>query len=333
MVPPRRRSDPSSPPPIRPPLTAGFRSQRRTIVVGVVGNCQGESIAFLLQEILPDIEVLCFDVADPEAALKDPGLDAFVEALARTDGIFVQPNRAGPLSHVALKAAYPEKTFVIGNFYFRGLHPDLCYVGAVADRFQEPSLYHSLIVLDSFRRGLSEKKACRRFCDEGFAELGLWDAWETSLDELRRRDEALDFPIADLVETYCHERQGFLTINHPTLGLLTHYIGAVLREMGYALTLMNIGAIEDPLTRHDVPPVWDAVAEHNGLPYRTTQKWMIFRWGRRFLDLPTYVEKCYAAYRTAPQNRLKVHSPLDMLLAYERHVPTLRFPFWSRKES
>jgi hypothetical protein len=279
-------------------------------VFHLIGNCQVESIEFLIEHMMPDAEIRAFDFAgkNADAAARQ----AFRHGLMGADYILAQPNNQSFLSHAELKRDFGGKCFVIANLYFRGLHPDACYVGATDDRFQEPSLYHSVAVLDAFKRGLPERKAGQVFGIENFERLGLFEAWESSLDEMRQRDAHSDLPGAALIESYCREFAGFLTLNHPCIGLMYLYLCAVFERMGIGFKPVNLAGLKDPLARHDVLPAHDFVAAHYGLPYRTTQHWMIEHTGRRFIDRAEYIGRCYTAYRKAEAKKLIVHSPLDL---------------------
>lgn len=289
------------------------------IALHLIGNCQIESIEYLIEHMIPDAVVKGFDFSRRETQ-NAAARRAFRDGARQADIILVHPNGKDFLDHAALKRDFPDKCFVIANLYFRGLHPDSCYLGAIEDRFEQPSLYHSVAVLDAFKRGLSEKKAVvEAFDPDNFMRLGLFEAWDSSLEEMRRYDAASDLPATGLIDGYCREFPGFLTLNHPCLALTALYLAAVFEKIGVAYRQPNLAVLKDPLTRHDVLPVHDVVAEYYGLPYRTTQHWMIEHKGRRFVDRADYVRLCFAAYRKIDAKRLTVHSPLDLQRTLQRN--------------
>ncbi|MDE2029260.1 MAG: hypothetical protein KGI97_01725 [Alphaproteobacteria bacterium] len=280
----------------------------------VIANCQFESITLLLRHMVADAVVDGMDVTsrgvDEEAASNEAN-----RHMEEADFIIIQPGGKGIFDDRLVRQRFPGKALVIAGLFFRGLHPDCCYVGAFEDRFQNPSLYHSVAVLDAYVRGVSEKAAVQSFNIENFERLGLLGAWVSSLDEMRRRDRAIDLPAAAFVEEYCREFCGFLSMNHPGLGLMHQYIAAALRQIGVSFRPMNLAAMADPLAAQDVLPVHDFIAEHYGLPYRTTQHWMIGHLGKKYLTREDYVRRCYEAYRKADPARLKIHSPVDLVAA------------------
>lgn len=277
----------------------------------LIGNCQIQTIEYLLRHMVEVREIWTLDFSDK--AVRDATVRAaFAAYLDKADFIFIQPDDLSSVEDRTIKEVFPDKTFTIANLFFRGLHPDSCYVGSSEDRFDAPTAYHSLVVLDAFKTGKSEKEALKAFNIDNFERLGLMNAWDSSLEELRRRDAVLDLPAAPLVEKHCLERLGFWTINHPTIDLVYLYMTALFDKMGIKHAPLNLATALDPLAVFDSTPLFDFVAEQALLPYRTTQRWRVRLLGQRFIDAEEYVRRFYAEYRKADAARLKIHSPLDL---------------------
>ncbi len=287
------------------------------VAIHLIANCQRETIELLIEHMLPEATVRAIDYSRPEALCEETRR-AFHERLKEADFILVQPGGLSFLDHVSVKQEFLNKTFVMANFYFRGLFPDSCYLGDITDRFQEPSLYHSVAVLDAFKKGKSEKAAAESLCLENFQRLGLMEAWDSSLEEMRRRDAMVDLPVAGLIDSYCRERPGFLAVNHPSIALMYVYLRSVFDQLGIKHRTINVAALKDPLRVHDMTPILDDVAVHYELPYRTTQHWFSQHLGQKFMNRAEYVKRCYAAYRAVDTKRLTVHSPLDMVESLRR---------------
>ncbi|NTU76552.1 MAG: hypothetical protein HGA90_01870 [Alphaproteobacteria bacterium] len=281
-----------------------------------LGNCQVNTFEFLAENMVSGAAVASQDIT------RDGLRDLLEQGMAAADYVFVQRGFFSPEELAEVKRAFAGKVVTLANFYFRGLHPDVCYVGSTKARQKDPSFYHSLAVLDAYLRGRSEKEAVRALSYENFQRLGVLEAWDSSLDEMRRRDADVDFPAAALIDQYCHELPGFLTVNHPAAGLLYRYWTAVLKAIGLSFRPMNTDVFRDPLEGHDVFPLFDFVAEHYALPYRTTQQWLLNHPGRRFANAEEYVRLFYSAYNKASLDQLWVHSPLDMIERL-KSTPTL----------
>jgi len=257
--------------------------------------------------VVRSIDFLLTDADNP--AIKT----CVTQDLLESDFIFVQPGGQGIFNAANIKQQYTNKTIIIAGLYFRGLQPNCCYIGNYEDRFQTPSLYHSVAVLDAFLQGKSEKYALNAFSFDNFQRLGLMAAWDSSVDEMRQRDGSVDVPAADLIENYCHEFYGFLSINHPILALLHQYVSGMLRYAGVPYHAMNLATAKDPLIAQDVFPLHDFVAEYYELPYRTSQHWMIYHLGRKYITRQDYVHRCYVEYRKSDIKKLTIHSPADLL--------------------
>ena len=282
-----------------------------------LGNCQVQSFAQLASLMIEDVSTLTFDYSTPEAHDEATGA-RFADQLESCDIIFTQraSERFRHTNDPALRARFPSKTVVIGNFYFRGLFPDSCYVGAFGSRFEIPSAVNSVILLDAFRRGLSVDAAVRAHGSiAAYERLGLFEAWRSSMDEMHRREAegVLDVPAAEMMEAACRRYPAFLTMNHPSIALLSEYLAAAFRFAGLAFRPVNAAVLADPLFVHDTSPIADVVAAHYNLPYRVSQCWKINSLNGRFIGIDELAARFYEAYAGADPTHLLVHSPGDMV--------------------
>ena len=286
------------------------------IKVALIGNCQVQSYRALLPFMVDrELDLVTFDASEPSSREEQIQLK-FLEQLADRDIILAQRINFHHINDEKLRAAYPGRVLTIGNFYFRGLHPDHCYVGDFAHRLDRPSTVHSVVILDAFRRGLSQDAAIQAFTPETFERLGLFAAWQSSIDEMatRERNGFIDVPCLALMEAACRRMPAFLTMNHPSNVLLADYLEIALKAAGIPCHPVNAAALPDPLDHHDRFPILDLVAEHFNLPYRTAQRWKINALGStRFVRLDELVAAFYQSYSEAAPASLAVHSPTDLV--------------------
>ncbi|MBN8909902.1 MAG: hypothetical protein J0H99_25635, partial [Rhodospirillales bacterium] len=200
------------------------------IKMALLGNCQVQTYRALLPAMVDaPLDLVVLDVS--EAASRDPTVQrAFLADAATCDIIVAQRTNFDLINDEQLRATLPGRLLTIGNFYFRGLQPDSCYVGDFEHRFDRPSSVHSVVILDAFHRGFDIQQAMARFTQETFAEMGLFDAWQSSLDEMaaREADGAVDVPCLALMRDACRQAPAFLTMNHPSIALLAAYLEQVL---------------------------------------------------------------------------------------------------------
>jgi hypothetical protein len=244
--------------------TEGTRRYR----IACVGNCQVRSIELLLRRALPSatVESLDFSVS---ASRDADHRTAFVQRVADFDFILAQENGLTETRHDELRRNTRARILRICNLFFRGLHPDLCYVGRFGGR-KGYLHYNSVAVLDAFARGLTPEQCLASVAGDAFARLGLDAAWEESLAALAARDARTDLPGASLVEAYTRKFQTFFVFNHPALPLVAEYVRRLLRLIGVAGADPGFLPHEDPLS-FLMSPVHDSTAAARGLGFRTSQ--------------------------------------------------------------
>lgn len=284
----------------------------------LICNCQFDTITLLLQKMIANVVVKGIDLSVTDSH-DEKFLASTRSALHNADYILIQPNAPPPLDCASINQAFPNKTFIISSFFFRGLHPDCCYVGSRERRLQRPTAYNSIVVLDAFKRRLSEKKALKAFNIENFQRLGLLDAWDSSIEEMRKQDSVANLPSAGLIDSCCREFPAFFTMNHPSLGMVYEYMVRVLDQLGVRYKPLNPVMLSDPLKDHDIVPVYDEIAEYYDLPYRTSQRWLIRDYNRRFVDREEYIQQFYSVYSKVDLDILTVHSPHDLLAALKNN--------------
>lgn len=278
----------------------------------ILATCQTPTLEFLARRMVPGGQVWVTDFLD-HTSYREDALAGAAARMDQADLILAQHGGFGPLSLKEIKEKHPTKAHGLATVYFQGLHPDGCYVGSVGDNFQDPSLYHSLAVLEAFRRGKSASWAIQHaFTFENFERLGLMTSWEDSLHEIENLDRLVDFPIAAHIDRYCRAFPGFLTFNHPTIQMLHPYLMGVFKQLGITAQSVDLTATQDPLGSHDICPVHDFVAEHYGLPYRTSQHWLLAHAGK-YIDREGYIRRFYEAYRKIDPQKLTVDAPTDFV--------------------
>ena len=285
--------------------------------IALIGNCQVQTMALLAGRMLDGAEIRVFDYS--QAYSRDEATRArFADGLGDCDLILVHTAHLSHTGERDLRPRYGGRMLTVANFYFRGLFPDSCYIGDFAHRLDAPLTVHSVLVLDAFRRGLSEEEALLQFDIEAMARLGLLDAWDASMEEMRRREAhgTVDVPAAAMMEEACRTYPAFLTMNHPSVLLVADYLARVFDHAGLRQRPAAAHALPDPLAEHDTTPVLDEVAEYLGLPWRATQRWKLHSAGKRHIDRREFVAACYEAYRAEPAARLLVHSPTDLVAAF-----------------
>ncbi len=275
--------------------------------IALVGNCQVRSYQQILQDSLSlgSFELALLDFSTAES--RDEAVrQSFAASIEDYDFVFVQSNGLSYTRPSDLRAQVKRSSAVVQicNFYFRGLHPDLCYVGSFGKRAGWTD-YNSLVCLNGYKNGLEIDVALDQLLQGQVREPKIMNAWNDSIEELRLRDRDLDFPGSDLVDSSCRQYQAFYTMNHPSLFLLQDYIYSIMSALGFSYSRNIYKTSDDPLSflRY---PIYDFWALHNRLPYRTTQH--IYIHGQ-FFPLKQFFINSYRSYGNADSEILVVSSP------------------------
>ena len=222
------------------------------------------------------------------------------------------------------KTFAPIPVLTIANLYFDGTLPDICYIGGLNARTPGPiGDYHSRIALLGYLMNLPVATTVNLYCDAVYQQLGYYDAFRRSLDEMARRDEGTDIPLGNLLEEKVREGNCFLSQNHPTSLLLTAYINRIgehLAKNGYVTSSGLRLSQEDFinfLAQSVIFPVYPEIAARHGLPYQTSYVFRTATAGdepSRPISLSDFVTAEYAAFHDADQKVLAAFWPGSELM-------------------
>lgn len=238
--------------------------------VTVIANCQARPIADYVRLLGRDVAIV--DVVITHLA-KDADADRLEQAAAKSDFIFaqlVQPNY--PASFVrseVLKQRYGDRVLLWPNIFFKGQTPDLCYVTAAnRARIVGPlGEYHSRPIIDAWLAGSSVDETEVLLLSGALDTTTVKDVADTSLEELRGREQQCDVGICDLIAEHWRARRFLFTFNHPLSELMLHVADRLLALTGqHAVLSLNGSHVSEPLCQF-VPPAWPAIVEELGLEF------------------------------------------------------------------
>ncbi|WP_404711729.1 WcbI family polysaccharide biosynthesis putative acetyltransferase [Sphingomonas sp. MMS24-J13] len=264
--------------------------------IGLIGNCQVQTLEAVLGVMLPGSIFSVLDFSKPEwqdAAKRE----VFSGQLSECDIVFAHPNVYSHVSTEELRNLLGKKLALIGNFYFRGYFPDICYIGGIGKRLPNLLSYHSIVVVRSYLLGQTPEQCLADFSEKKYSEFGFFEDWKISLEALRGRDATVDYPIADLVEEFAVDRQIFHTVNHPTIDLIAYYLSDVCKKLGLQIPATRLWMTADPLYEYGMPPVFDFLAGHHNLRFRSTQFYKMS--GAQFITADAFIRGSYRQYDIA----------------------------------
>lgn len=269
----------------------------------LAGNCQVTPMKQVIEKVLPGAQCTAFEVF----AMSEVECDIAAEQALEADVVISQPLAAkqyGGLRSNALKDRVKggSKLLFIHNLHFEGAAPDCGYIGKLGARVPSPiSGYHSRIICNGFKMGLSEEK-----CAEAVLSGGGMDpcaAWEKSLQEFQKRETLVDVSFAEELAAEVKRRNCFHVFNHPTIDLIGLYTGKILEAIT-GETVQTAGLdIPDELIKKGVWPVLEWVSDALELPYASDSFIPPYTTQGQNMSVEEFIKSCYAIYeRQSPDN-------------------------------
>ena len=215
--------------------------------------------------------------------------------------VYTQPisDRFGELGTGVLRQRLSSAGVVtFTNIHFTGMHPDITYLGQMGARFQSFfGDYHSKLVLFCYVSGRSVADCSRMFTGTTFQKLGYLDAFRLSSEELLGRERGIDIQFAERFLAMARQMPTLYTVNHPTGPVFLALAEAMATFSGLPFVRFDPAMFQNHLAVNYIWPVYDAIAEHNRLAFRSAP-YFVTRLQRqsRAISLPEFVAGCYAAY-------------------------------------
>lgn len=206
-----------------------------SIKIAITGNCQARSLAHILQEMLPDVEITVIGIVHLLKSEEEPN---YVPYFEQADIIFAQrvtDNYPCTFVRVSdLKAKYGAKVISYPNLYYTGYNPELT---CLRDTSRKPlggplGDYHNRTFFNAWKEGLSVKDALRRNADIDYNREAYIDIPENSMLELKQREAETDVRIVDWIAEHIFAQRLFFTFNHPAQALINELAMKLLYATG-----------------------------------------------------------------------------------------------------
>lgn len=171
-----------------------------------------------------------------------------------------------------LKGPLGDRLRTFTNVRFDGLHPDMTYFGGYRQRYPGAfGEYHSKIALFSYVTGRSPRECAALFTGQIFERLGYMDRYAESATELLDRDRNCDIKFGAAFLDMVRTTPVLHTFNHPTTTVLAELSCTLLDAANIPRHECEPSMVASHLSATATWPVFDAIAEHHGLAYRTPQ--------------------------------------------------------------
>lgn len=240
--------------------------------VMVLANCTHASISRALRnsELFGTVESAeLFSMAPEGLAAVSDRLSTFDFILSLEHG-----DKFGPLATARLRERFKDRLLTLPTPFFSGLMPDMAYIKKGGDLARAAALlgdYHSALILEEARSGLSEAEVVERYdSGEAFERLDIRGVWEDNLSELKKREAENDIILSDFIETRTKSGKiigDFLSFNHPTEGLINGIAAKFIERVTDAQPKASLlTSAEHNLYRDAYWPVHPVVSQALGLP-------------------------------------------------------------------
>jgi hypothetical protein len=290
------------------------------------GNCQAEGMGRCAAAALG----LDAKFVHPSKVHYNPQL--LVEALINADIVFATREITFPQAQEAAAAAGRADLLLIPTptIYFSGFHPDVVFPSSAAgDRQDLPMVNaNSAILLAAWREGLELDAAISLFRGEVFEALGYYDFFGMATDAFVEECAVDGLDVQPLIPAWMEQGPFVYVPNHPRIHVLRDLAMMQLqRHQLHDGSLAADFAVEDPLARNLIWPVYPEIADRLGVPgdyiFRTKRRPGAPTADAAPIDLRTFAERTYTCYgRAAPDLSLFVRLADPRLQGLGRFVKT-----------
>lgn len=205
--------------------------------IGLFGNCQAAAIGRILNDFLPEHEVIVFKAVH---TMSEKDKLEMLQKIKSLDALVHQP--VGEVYHPASTEMIKKqlegthvKSILFPVLYFSGYFYDVIYL---KDRFGKTvrdfvTDYHSRIIFSSFAHGLTFDHCNQLYhSDNNFIKEQALKMANASIEELSKREASCDIKISHMVKELYQNKNCFFTFNHPTGHILYPVVDDILRSLG-----------------------------------------------------------------------------------------------------
>jgi hypothetical protein len=234
--------------------------------IGIIFNCQHESLAIALQALLPSSEVISFELCRVQNDI--PGTDRIAAELNSCDHVISLDIGAGrgPLATRQLSTT-ARRFHLIPAFAFGGFHPDSISVqldgvpvGGAAGG------YHSRIVVAGHVAGLAPEEIADLFNALVYGRLGYFDAMGEHSTLLLEKYAAYGIDLTAPLARWMADGCFMHSINHPKMLVFLDLARIACAMMGVTPEANpHLMSLRDPLAAFPTLPFLPELAARHGM--------------------------------------------------------------------
>jgi capsular polysaccharide biosynthesis protein len=273
------------------------------VKIGILSNCQHESLAVALAGLLPSAEIVSFELNTVIHDLR--GRDNIAAILHGCDHVISQDISPGygPLETRVLSQAV-KRFHLIPAFHFGGFHPDTVYAMMDHVPVEGPvGVSLSRIVIAAYLAGLSADEAGNLFNGLVYARLGYFDAVAEQSALLLEKFAGYGIDLSDALARWMAAGCFMYCPVHPKLVVFLDLARAACGMMGLTPEANpRVTMLRDPMAAFPTVPFLPEIASRLGMRAEGTIRGTL---PSRPLSLPEFIAGTYKALQRVPLAALR----------------------------
>ncbi len=260
--------------------------------IHILGNCQvggiADSISLLFDNIEVEREIHTFDIT---------ALSSVLEKHLKSQGFLIACDSVKALigTNQSLSKFQLSENIYFPTISFAAFHPDIQYVfvdGSVVKNGLGGD-WNSRILLWAYLNGLSQTAAQELFCKETFDELGYFNEWNRSNEDLEHSFLKTGFDYGRWIRKVKRSGVFMYGINHPNQIALSELSVQLAEKIFPDMSAhsINLHGLTSDYLSHIVWPIYPEIGERLGLEGQ-----YLWRASKKICDLNDFTEMCYNAY-------------------------------------
>jgi hypothetical protein len=286
--------------------------------IGILFNCQHESLAIALRALLPSAQVISFELAT--AQFDESQRSRIETALAGCDHVVTQDVASGygPLGTAVLRARV-RRLHLLPAFRFAGFHPDSVSLTLDGVNLGGPTGgYHSRIAVAGYLAGLSPRATADLFNRLSFARLGYLHRFAEQHALLLENYALYRIDLSAPFKAWMQDGCFMHSVNHPRMRVMVDLARAVCAMAGLPVQAEPPGEADlpDPLAPHPTHPVFPDIAAVLDIAPSGAFRNAAPPGGRaRVMGTEAFVTGSHAVFRRTPRSVLRSVDGVQAALA------------------
>lgn len=279
----------------------------------IYGNCQGEALSEILESSPNFKQHYELIKIKPVQLIEPKELDTiFNEVISKVDLLIYQPvsntfkndirySAINFLKHTKSKC----RTISFPSCYFRGYHPELCFLKNSEGQSTQVPLYksgkflricmvHDLNIIKAFVENKSVSEISHQITSEYFySPQFIAENLQETLTELKNRENNLqtDIILSNFIEKQFQKKKLFHTFNHPSKHVFLYLATCILNFLNMKPHFVNA---LDPLGSLGFP-IYNSTYKHSSFEFLDSYNYQVVD---QELEVKAMVEQYYQAYKS-----------------------------------